>query len=244
MLKTSVDIIKNKKAKKLVVKFSLILLAGIAGCKTMQPTEAFKGTFFVQKTALTNSSFSYQFKNGVFKTTLSQNLGMGAIAKGNYNITNDTLILDYEPVEGPESSTFRFKSKNPISSSDTLGSVKFEIVDREDNPVQSANVMARDRAGELLSGYAADSTGNGPEQLLTEKINNFRIMYVGKYSVTIPVDTLGGYDSEVEVMLTGITYSKKSGTKKYVITEFSNNKIVLQNPKNSKRSILIREGVD
>ena len=246
------DILKIREEKMVAVKRSLLILVSIffviSCASSLSLQQVLHGTFYVDyNNSSGESSFSYQFKDGTFIATLSQNLDMGAKSKGSYQLASDTLILEYEPYDKPESSTYRFISKTPVTSQeatemDTLGSVSFRIVNREGNPIRSANVVARNNAEKMISGYGADSLGRGPKQFITERVDEFYIGFVGRHSVTIPADTLAGYNSEVEVMLTGTTYNHYDGIKKFLIEEVDKNRIVMQRLEDNERMVLIREG--
>lgn len=250
------DIAKTNKEKMPVTKkgflIGLLLILTIGCSTTTSVQKKIKGKFYPKLNYYNGeSSFYYQFSDSTFTTRTSMNLDMVDHAGGTYRIAHDTLFLDYEPLQKLKSLTYRIIGQETIQplagqSNDTLGSVDFSVVDRKGKPIQSANALMRNRSEKMIKGYGADSLGHFPTFSISNKAHDFYFFFVGRHPVTIPADTLAAYDSEVEVLLTGITYSQYDGIKKFLIKEAERDQIVLQPLGNDQRErvVWVRAGTD
>jgi|GEM_PF-1493352 len=247
----------RKEKMRAVKKASFLFLIVISGCVTMRFPDTIKGTFFITGDTISNSSFSYQFKDTTFETTSSGDLsGYQDKAGGRYGMAGDTLILNYEPLEDPDPSLYKFLKREPLSATTNAnsasregsnGTVRFQIMNKMDEPVGGVALALRNEAEEILDAFSSDALGNYRELTIPKKkdLHDFRFNYIGSKSVTIPADTLRGHHSKVEIILSdsATSYSNYDGIKKYLIKEAEKNRIVLQRLENNEHIVLVRKTI-
>jgi hypothetical protein len=241
------DSIKIRRAVKVVVKYSFVVIVLITASYNSTLGQVLQGTFSG------SDGKTYHFINDSTSKVVSL-LHVGKrIEKGDYTINDDTLCLDFEPTEDPSPSGFEFvkRKQNPVphlsTSRDTVGfTVHFNIVNEEEKPIQGAILALLNKNESAIMGFNADSLGNFPQlSIVNSYINKFRFSFLGYEELEISADTLAGHTSKVEVVLSNNeTYSKYDGTEKYLISSLKRNKVTLKNLKTGEKLILVREDPD
>lgn len=243
------EITNHKKAKMQVVKYCIIIIFTLF--YQSSAAQGLQGTFYG------DDGLIYNFNEDTFKT-VTRYVGFHSekeVAKGSYSIAENTLFLNYEPIINHPKPTFKFIEKEPIYnrakedtlSKDALISVHFKIVGGNNEPiVPQPIVQLRNKENQAIQGFSADTLGHLSEIFIFGPFKGyFYFTSLANEELKIWADTLSGYKSIVKVMLPErTTYSIHDGTKKYLIEERTEDRIVLQSLEDNKKIVLERKDSD
>jgi hypothetical protein len=216
----------------------LMLIMVCTGCSTLR--DNFTGTFY-NKYAMYIGTI-YKFSTNNFKRTSTGDLGITTKWRGTYRIEDDTLILNYIPLKDPDPSLYKFIKRKPVNGTSD-GTVQFLVVDKAGKPLIRTEMVTRNVSQKILNGYVADSLGYFPKLPVKKKVNDYHFFNLGRKQITIPADTLQGYNSKVKVILSDslTQYSGYSGTNKYLIKKAKRDKIILRSIPKHRRIVLVRD---
>ncbi len=211
------------------VRPNILLILIIVGCVTTALLERGIKGFYVEKDSPVGISSTYHFNDGTFEIISYEHLNIQKKFGGSYQISGDTLILDFESLTDPDPSSYTFIDRKPASTpvnldssfqESNLGSVKFHVVNQNDKPLIRTILISRDNSKNKIKTYLPDSLGYFPKISLTvEKPHDFKFIHLGRKTLIMPADTVVGGHSKVKVTLSDSTtyYSDYNNIKKYLI---------------------------
>jgi hypothetical protein len=239
-----------------VVKIVTLLLFLAAGYSCAAQKEI-SGTFSDSDPTLAanDTPVIYKFHDSTFTKTRYRHLGKKTKFYGDYTITADTLILDYNPKADPLPSKYKFISKKPFGQSNiystsqdkTVLDVNFQVSNLKGEPINEPTLFLKNKSQEIIMAFLADSNGKYPSLNIRDNyIDHFQFQSIRYKPLTIPADSLKGYKSDVQIMLSDsqVYYGDCDKINKYVFKRRSREKIELHNLQTEEKLVLIREDPD
>lgn len=200
-----------------------------------------------------NNRLDYQFTDSSFVVTAYDHIEMQRKAGGFYELSGDTLILEYKPMKDPSPSRYEITSKErfdvPLGMQPTERDTNsimtdLKIVDYDGQPLQEPILILRNKKDEVVMSFSSDTAGAYPPlHIQDEYIASIKIQSLQFKPISIPTDSLRGYQSQLKVILSKSRtyYSQQKDTLKYIFQKKDEGRVILDGVEKNQRIILQRK---
>lgn len=226
-------ILKHKKVKMQVVKFTFFVITILIQSKVFSQPKQLNGSFTWHGPAGL-SSLTMNFDDNYFMSKTSGDFGGALISKGYYLIKKDTLVLMHEKYTDPKPSYYEVLQKSDSTSTlfgkkqkikEDLIIIDFKIYNTDDQPIQQGCHYALLNRDKIISMQLTDSTGQG--HIFTEGrvADKLTIGFIGYKTLIIDLNDLWGYSESLQIVLskTDIRYNQNEYIEKFILYEGKDN---------------------
>lgn len=170
-----------------------------------------------------------------FERTEFKHLGTQQKSHGSYQISEDTLTLNYEKYQEPFGNSIEIiKEKiKSVSESDIANLPLYSLIhvfEASGIPKSGVNLLLRSGDQEVVMAFMSDKEGFFPDLSIYDRyIEDFQISALGKQETVIDTDTLFGFRTRIKIIFEDSSKTKisKETTEKYLIKKSSDHKIEL-----------------
>ena len=189
------------------------------------------------KIATTEIGEEYKFNHdSTFILTRYINLEQVELLKGSYSLVKDTLIIINGDFKSNNATIQKIKAE---SSGKDYFTAKIKIIDESEKPISGANLLIRNKRGEIVMVFVSDIKGEFPFLSIYDKyIYDFSFSFIGYHENIVEIIKLFGYNATIEVRLSKTEYVSSQQEKKYILKKYTEKELVLSSLEDSEIIIL------